>query len=137
MTRTTDVADGAVPTLKVVLDVNVADLAKSTPVVANVVARNIPLNNSVYPDLGVPRYNPATEDGFVKAIRLNFSLTSGDPYFDQSVFHRTSGYSNFHLATGTGNGATTNISAYLRNVYVEVVGQSGTESFMPDSGVAL
>jgi hypothetical protein len=119
------------------LDVNVADLASSTPVVANVVARNIPLNNALYPDLGVPRYDPATGEGFVKTIRLNFSVTSGDPYFDQSVYHRTAGYSNFHLAAGTSNTVTANTTAFLRNMYVEVVGLSGTESFMPDSGVAL
>jgi len=117
------------------LDISVADLANGTPLVANVSARNIPITNTLYPNLGVPRYDPATGEGFVKAIRLNFDLTSSSPYFDQSMNHRNLGYANFHLATGTGNGAVNNVN--IRNMYVEVVGQTGTESFLPDSGVLL
>ena len=117
-----------------IYEVDIDKLAEKTPVVVNVVGRNIPLTNTYYPNLNVPRYNPDTGFGFVKAIRLNFSVSSDVASSDQSI--RGRGYTNFHSMTGTGTNADS-ASTFAKHMALEVVDQSGNDSFAHDNGVLL
>jgi len=130
-------------------------LMNGTPVVANIVGRNIPLNftNDYDPnparqysyDFGVPQYDPATGEGFYKAIRLNFGsgTVNGIPLADQAA--RISNASSAGTVGGgfgtlvggvpTGNGNFRQSAATIMSI--EVVDQTGNDSFAPDSGVMI
>ncbi|MCL1975720.1 MAG: hypothetical protein FWG61_06135 [Firmicutes bacterium] len=111
-----------------VLVVSKEGLASSTPVVAEIVARNIPMNNRK--DAAHPNgYYPWLEEyglispNFYKAIRLNFG--SGE-WADQAVL-KTAGHSQF-LSRLSGTNA---------RMFVEVVQRTGYDSFTPDDGVII
>ena len=117
-------------------EISIDVLASSTPVIANVVASNVPLNNEFY-NVGVPKFNPATGEGFVRALRLNFVPTPTDnPWSDQAI--RVPGWTEFHYYSGQeGTGAYTDANGKARQYYVEVVDRSGTNSYLMDSGVLI
>ena len=117
-----------------IYEIDIDKLAERTPVVANVVGRNIPLNNTNYPNLNVPKYNPDTGLGFVKGIRVNFNVSADTASSDQSV--RTRGYTNFHSMSATGTN-TDSASTFAKHMALEVVDQTGNDSFCHDTGVLL
>ena len=111
-------------------------LAATTPVVANVVANNVPINSEHY-NVGVPKYNPATGEGFVKALKLNFvaSPTTG-PWSDQAI--RTTGWTWFHAYSGQeGTSTYTDANGKARHYYITAVDRSGHNSFLADDGVLI
>ncbi|MCL1974813.1 MAG: hypothetical protein FWG61_01460, partial [Firmicutes bacterium] len=103
------------------LEIRVADLASSTPVVARVVGRNIPLNNKgYYPQLDqYGLYSP----NFYKGIHLTFETATTSPYADKAP-RQTTGWS-----------WTPTTAA--RWMAVEVIDRTGYDSFAPDHGVIL
>lgn len=101
------------------LVLEVATMPESTPIFANIVARNIPIDNVYYPDLGVD------VDEYVKGIQLIFDF-EGD-YADQAPLSGE-GYTNFH--TGANYGPATRMG-------VEVVQRTGYDSYNHDSGVMI
>lgn len=109
------------------IEISVDVLAAGSPVIANVAARNVPLTNGFYPNLGVPRYDSVSGLGFVKGMRLNFD-TAGD-FADKAA--REGGYTNFHSLSASGNAGA------ARRMSVEVVERTGNDSFTHDSGVML
>ena len=117
-------------------EIRIDELAASTPFIANVVANNVPLNNEFY-NVGVPKYNPATGQGFVKALRMSFIPTpTTGPWSDQAI--RTPGWTWFHYYSGQeGTASYTDANGKAREYYVEVVDKSGTNSYLPDSGVLI
>ncbi|MCL1975554.1 MAG: immune inhibitor A, partial [Firmicutes bacterium] len=112
-----------------VLKLTKEGLASSTPVVAEIVARNIPLNNrkgGSFPN----GYYPFLEDdyglvypNYYKALQLNFG--SGT-WADQAIL-KTAGHSQF-LSRLSGTNA---------RMFVEVVQRTGYDSFAPDDGVII
>jgi hypothetical protein len=117
-------------------EVRIDELAARTPVIANVVANNIPLNNEFY-NVGVPRFNPATGEGFVKALKLKFIPTpTTNQWSDQAI--RTTGWTWFHAYSGQEGTATyTDANGKAREMYVQVVDKTGTNSYLMDSGVLI
>ncbi|MCL1975719.1 MAG: immune inhibitor A, partial [Firmicutes bacterium] len=104
-----------------ILEVRVQDLAASTPVVAEVVARNIPLNNKgYYPQLD--QYGLFSPN-YYKGIHLTFATGSTSAYRDR--------------ATRVQTGWTWTYTAQATWMGVEVVGMTGYDSFAPDHGVIL
>ena len=110
-----------------ILEVDIKTLAASTPLVANVSARNVPLTSALYPSIGVPRYNPATGQGFVKAVWLNFDSTAAAEFGDKSA-RTNDGYTNFHQSAASGN---------AKRMGIEVVQQTGWDRYNHDEGVLL
>ena len=104
-----------------VLEVKVEDLANGAPVVANVVPRNIPLANEFYP--GLANYG-LVPGAFYKSLKLDFAQDLQGEWADQNAIG-TRGFTN----TAANKKAT--------NIYVEVVDQSGYDSFVHDYGVML
>ena len=94
------------------LSVSVQELASSTPVVANIVARNIPLDNQ-YNNFGV------SGDDYVKGIELSFGSGA---WADQAVLQ--------------GSGYTwTRVRA--QRMAIEVVEQTAYDTYTNDHGVLL
>ena len=118
------------------LEIRIDDLAARTPMVANVVANNVPLDTAIY-DMGVPRYNPATGEGFVKALRLNFIVTpTTGPWSDQAI--RTTGWTWFHAYSGQeGTTVFTDANGKARHYYIAAIDRSGHNSYLPDTGVLI
>ena len=103
------------------LNVTVQNLASSTPVVAEVVSRNIPLNNNgFYPQL--EQYGLISPN-YYKGIRLEFVNNTTSPYRDK--------------ATRIQTGWTWTYTARALSMGIEVVDQSGYDSYTPDHGVLL
>ena len=103
------------------LEIRVQDLAASTPVVAEVVARNIPLNNKgLYPQLD--QYGLKSPN-FYKGIHLTFATGTTSAYRDR--------------ATRVQTGWTWTYTAQATWMGVEVVDMKGYDSFAPDHGVIL
>ena len=91
------------------------ELINKTPVVANIVSRNLPLADDVfYPKLAE---QGLTQENFVKGIKLNFG-----EWQDKSEF----------TAVGF-----TNLRRAAKGITVEVVDQSGYDSFLNDHGVLI
>jgi len=115
-----------------VLTITYQSLAGSTPVVANVVSRNIPLNTQ-YNDFGVPvrSGNHNTNDGFVKAIAINFGSGAWADQVPASA----------RISNATSNGTAGGGFALYRSAAVqyavEVVDRSSYDSYTHDSGVLL
>ena len=99
-----------------VLAVSVAQLKTNGPVVAEVVARNVPLNNAgLYPQLD--EYGLKAPN-FYKSIELTFDTANPD-----ASTLATTGYSNTRYRAGrTG---------------IEVVDRTSYDSFAPDHGVLI
>ena len=135
-----------------IYSVNVEDLAKGTPVVVNVVSRNIPLANMKYPAdfattalRGTPIYPSAplvipgsaavkahlSSPNYHKGLMVNFAASASSEYSDKAT--RTDGYTNFHLLNVSDSPS---VPPAIR-MAVEVVDQSGYDSFNHDSGVML
>jgi len=111
-----------------ILRVNVRDLAASTPIVANIVPRNVPLNNNGhYPwleeDYGLVSPN------YYKGIRLGFDLGASDPFRDL-VTRKTTG---FTWNANTGDAGSNRSYA----MGVEVVQRTGFDSYLNDDGVLI
>jgi hypothetical protein len=103
------------------LIIPVQTLASSTPVVAEVVARNVPLNNSgLYPQLN--QYGLVSPN-FYKGIHLDFVNNTTSPYRDMAPRIQT--------------GWTWTYTARAIAMGIEVVDQSGYDSLTPDHGVLL
>jgi M6 family metalloprotease-like protein len=103
------------------LMLTVQNLAGSTPVVAEVVSRNIPLNNQgLYPQLD--QYGLVSPN-YYKGIHLSFVNNTTSPYRD--------------TATRIQSGWTWTYTARAIGMGIEVVDQSGYDSFAPDHGVLL
>jgi len=99
-----------------VLAFTVADLKRGGPVVANIVARNIPLNNNgFYPQL--EEYGLKAPN-YYKAIEMTFDSANPDV-----ATLRTSGFTWTRTRAG--------------RMSVEVVQRTGYDSFAPDDGVVL
>ena len=94
---------------------SVADLKAGTPVVENVVARNIPLAGEHYPWLA--DYGLVSPKVY-KAIELTFDSANPD-----KVVRQTTGFTWSRIAAG--------------RMSVEVVQRTGYDSFAPDDGVVL
>jgi hypothetical protein len=103
-----------------VLEVKVEDLANGVPVVADIVPRNIPLANDFYP--GLAAYGLIPGD-YYKSLKLDFAYNLTGDWADKNPT-ATRGFVNT-----SGKRAT--------NIYVEVVDQSGYDSFTHDYGVLL
>jgi len=101
-----------------VLEIDIEALAGGTPAVANIVSRNVPLDTK-FNDFGVPQLDSDSGNGFVKAIQLNFGAGA---WADQAVLKATG-------ITGTRQRAV--------RMGVEVVDQSGYDSYTHDSGVLI
>jgi|GEM_PF-899798 len=100
-----------------VLTLSVQQLQGNTPLITEVVARNIPLNNNgFYPQL--EKYGLKSPN-YYKAIKLNF----GSGVWADQVSRKTTGFTwNRNAATG---------------MTVEVVQRTGYDSFTPDDGVII
>jgi len=108
-------------------------LIRGTPVVGNIVARNIPLDTQ-YNDFGVPRFDPATGEGFHKAMRIDFGsgTVNGITLTDRAT--RVSDTSS----NGTSGGGFSNFRGSAATLMsVEVVEQTGYDSYAADYGVML
>ena len=96
-------------------ELTVAQLKAGTPLVEEIVARNVPLANKDYPwlaDYGLVSPN------FYKGIELTFDSANTD-----KVTRRTSGFTWNRLAA--------------QRMGIEVVQRTGYDSFAPDDGVVL
>ncbi|MCL1873797.1 MAG: immune inhibitor A, partial [Clostridiales bacterium] len=104
-----------------ILEMRVQDLAAGAPLIAEVVARNIPLNNQgLYPQLDkYGLFGP----NYYKGIHLTFATGSTSAYRDRAVRSQT-GWTWTYTAQATWMG-------------VEVVDMNGYDSFAPDHGVIL
>ena len=119
-----------------ILEVKISDLAAGTPLVAEVVARNIPLNNNgMYPQLNqYGLYAP----NFYKGVQLEFDYSSNAaqqaalPYSDKAP-KNVIGWTWTHRA----GGGNINTNQPARWMGFEVVDMSGFDSFAPDHGVII
>ena len=103
------------------LEVRVQDLAAGTPVVADIVGRNIPLNNKgYYPQLDA--YGLKSPN-FYKGIHLTFATGTTSIYRDRAT-RQTTGWSWTPTTQATWMG-------------IEVVDSVGFDSYAPDHGVVL
>ncbi|MCL1905801.1 MAG: hypothetical protein FWG06_02195, partial [Clostridiales bacterium] len=127
------------------LEIDVWDLAESTPVVADIVARNIPLgDDAYYPWL---KGYGLTQDKFIKGIVLNFAVTKSTnisriPIRGDGEWADKASYSGTQMDINTGvitkvNPGFTNYRKEAAGYTVEVVDQSGYDSFLNDHGVLL
>jgi len=110
------------------LDVGVRELAEGYPVVADIVARNIPIDNELYPNPAVSAFRDGGR--FVKGIRLAFEAGATDPYRDLAV-RQTTGYT-----WNANNGLTGNDNRSLA-MGIEVVQRTGYDSYLHDNGVLI
>jgi M6 family metalloprotease-like protein len=101
-----------------VLTLTVEELAGRTPVVTNIVPRNIPLANSFYGGLAGYGLN---KGDYYKGLKLDFGTGA---WQDQNPVNVNTGFTNTTTKRATG-------------VYVEVSGQNGYDSFAHDHGVLL
>ncbi|MCL2151690.1 MAG: immune inhibitor A [Oscillospiraceae bacterium] len=104
-----------------VLTLSKQDLAGRTPLVAEIVARNVPLNNAgYYPQL--EQYGLKSPN-YYKAIRLNFASGTGT-WGDQATT-ASNGFTQFGGSIANGR------------MGIEVVQRTGYDSFAPDDGVMI
>jgi len=111
-----------------VLRVNIRDLAAGTPIVANVVPRNVPLNNNGYYPWLEEEYGLVSPN-YYKAVRLAFDTGTNDAYRDLAV-RKTTG---FTWNANTGDAGSNRSMA----MGIEVAQRTGFDSYLNDDGVLI
>ena len=119
-----------------ILEIKISDLATGTPLVVDIVARNIPLNNAgLYPQLN--QYGLISPN-FYKGVQLAFDYSTNAatqaalPYRDKAP-KKITGWTWTHRT----NGSNLNTDQPARWMGIEVVDLNGYDSFSPDHGVLL
>ncbi|MDR2712738.1 MAG: immune inhibitor A, partial [Clostridiales bacterium] len=105
-------------------------LAARTPLVTEIVARNIPLNN---------RKTPANPDGVYKWLEDDYGLVNPN-YYKALQLNFGSGAWADQASTSPGNRKSTGFtwnSSTVTRMFVEVVQRAGYDSFAPDDGVII
>jgi hypothetical protein len=113
-----------------VLAITNQQLAARTPLVTEIVARNVPLNN---------RKTTANPDGVYKWLEDKYGLVNPNYYKALQINFGTSGTWLDQMGATANRKTTgfTNSSSQVNRMYVEVVQRTGYDSFAPDDGVII